>query len=83
MNIYGHHPSQIEDELKRLMNEKARDRTFAKNQFRRELRIALQNEKEFEQISSRISMRLFTQHMMNVGERIIRELGENGRPVGN
>lgn len=84
MNIYGHHPSKIQTELDQIRKEKARAELRDRKQFHQELYFAMAGrDRDLERITRRISLALFTSKMMNVGERIIRELGENGRPVGD
>jgi hypothetical protein len=72
------HPSVVAKELRRLQAEKAVSEWNTKQAFITELKQHMSGyDKTRTRIERRISMRLFTQRMLRIGERIINEL-ENG-----
>ena len=82
MNERWPHPSVVAKELRRLQAEKAVAEWDTHHAFITELRKNMEgHNKHYNRIMRRRSTLIFTQKMLRIGERIIRELEENGRTL--
>lgn len=78
MNERWPHPSVVAKELERIRAEMAQDRWHARERFRRELKATLKFDERY---GRPWSVTQFTYQRLIVGERIIRELEQNGRTI--